>query len=156
MTTALGYWPVIVELTIPSTNLVYYLCTAFEILEFVDDLITKSDLPVRKATECILIHCFQSFACTTHEAITRKITNFTAINIHVNNKTKICTDSLAANAIEEKKKVKEFLLRFIVFTFILGLCYVLWFFQNQTFWQDNWSMHMGLVFLKVRMARTTK
>ena len=37
----------------PSTNLVNYVCTAFEILKFVDDLITKSDLPVRKATECI-------------------------------------------------------------------------------------------------------
>ena len=53
MTTALDYWPVIVELTMPSTNLVNYVCTAFEILKFVDDLITKSDLPVRKATECI-------------------------------------------------------------------------------------------------------
>ena len=88
MTTALDYWPVIVELTIPSTNLVNYLCTAFEILEFVDDLITKSDLPVSKATEGILIHCFQSFqsfAFTTYEAITRKIKNFTVINIYFNN-----------------------------------------------------------------------
>ena len=32
-------------LTIPSRNLVNYVCTAFAILEFVDDLITKSGLP---------------------------------------------------------------------------------------------------------------
>ena len=56
-------------LTIPSTNLVNYVCTVFAILEFVDDLITKSGLPVRKAAEHVLIHCFQSFetfACTAH------------------------------------------------------------------------------------------
>ena len=34
-------------LTIPSTNLVNYVCTALTILEFVDDLRTKSGLPVR-------------------------------------------------------------------------------------------------------------
>ena len=45
-------------LKIPSTNLVNYVCTAFAILEFVDDLITKSALPVRKAAEHVLIHCF--------------------------------------------------------------------------------------------------
>ena len=48
----------------------------FAILGFVDDLITKSGLPVRKAAECVLIYCvqsFQTFACTTHEAIARKI-----------------------------------------------------------------------------------
>ena len=62
--------------TIPSTNLVNYICTVFTILEFVDDLIANSGLPVRKAAEHVLIHCFQSFetfACTTHEAITRRI-----------------------------------------------------------------------------------
>ena len=42
-------------LTIPSTNLVNYICTAFAILEFVDDLITKSGLPVRKGAEHVLI-----------------------------------------------------------------------------------------------------
>ena len=87
-------------LIIPSTNLVNRLCTAFTVLEFVDDLITKSDLPVRKVAEHVLIHCFQSFetfACITHKAIARKITNFTAINIYFNNKRKICTDSVAAD-----------------------------------------------------------
>ena len=57
-------------LTIPSTNLVNYV--NYAILEFVDDLIIKSGLPVRKATKHVKIHCFQSFetfACTTHEAV---------------------------------------------------------------------------------------
>ena len=78
-------------LIISSTNLVNYVCTAFATLEFVDDLITKSGLPVRKAAEHVLIHCFQSFetfACTAHEAIARKITNSTAVNIYFNNKRK--------------------------------------------------------------------
>ena len=58
--------------TIPSINLVNYVCAAFVILEFVDDVITKPGLPVRIAAERVLIHCFQSFetfACTTHEAL---------------------------------------------------------------------------------------
>ena len=53
----------------PSTNLVNYVCTAYAILEFVDYLITKSCLPVRKAAEHVLSYCFlsfETFACTTH------------------------------------------------------------------------------------------
>ena len=94
-------------LIISSTNLVNYVCTAFATLEFVDDLITKSGLPVRKAAEHVLIHCFQSFetsACTTHEAITRKITNSTAVNIYFNNKIKIFTDSVATDGVKTFKK----------------------------------------------------
>ena len=59
-------------LTTSSTNLVNYVCTAFTILELVDDFITKFGLTVRKETERVLIHCFQSFetfSCTTHEAM---------------------------------------------------------------------------------------
>ena len=98
---------------IPSTNLVIYVCTAFPILEFVDDLITKSGLTVCKVAERVLIHCFQSFetfACTTREAIARKIANSTAVNIYFNNKRKIFTDSVAADGVK--------------IMFILGLCYV--------------------------------
>ena len=76
-----------------------------------DDVITKSGLPVRKATEYVLIHCFQSFetfACTAHEAIARKITNSTAVNIYFNNKRKTCTDSVAADGVKTfKKRQKE-------------------------------------------------
>ena len=94
-------------LTIPSANLVNYICKAFAIIEFVDDLITKSGLPVRKAAEHVLIHCFQSFetfACIKHGAIARKITNSTAVNIYFNNKRKICTDSVAADGVKTFKK----------------------------------------------------
>ena len=48
------------SLTIPSTNLVNYVCTTFKILEFMDYLITKSGLPVRKVGERVLIHHIQS------------------------------------------------------------------------------------------------
>ena len=94
-------------LTIPSANLVNYICKAFAIIEFVDDLITKSGLPVRKAAEHVLIHCFQSFetfACIKHGAIARKITNSTAVNIYFNNKIKTCTDSVAAHGVKTFKK----------------------------------------------------
>ena len=93
-------------LIISSTNLVNYVCTAFATLEFVDDLITKSGLPVRKAAEHVLIHCFQSFetfACTTHEAIARKITNSTAVNIYFNNKRKFVW-TLAADGVKTFNK----------------------------------------------------
>ena len=101
-------------LKIPSTNLVNYVCTAFAILEFVDDLITKSGLPVRKAAEHVLMHRFQSFetfACTTHEAIARKVPNSTTVNIYFNNKRKICTGSVAADgvkAFEKRQKEKSY------------------------------------------------
>ena len=88
-------------LTIPSTNLVNYVWMAFAILEFVDDLIIKSGLPVRKATKHVMIHCFQSFetfACTTHEVIAWKITS--SVNIYFNNKRKICRDSVAADGVK--------------------------------------------------------
>ena len=80
---------------------------AFAILEFVDDLITKSDSPVRKAAERILIQLFQSFetfAYTTHETTARKITNSSAVNIYFNNKIKICVNSVAADGVKAFKK----------------------------------------------------
>ena len=86
--------------------MVNYVCTAFTILEFVDDLTTKSGLPVRKVAEYVLIHCFQSFetfACTTHEAIARKITNSTAVNIYFNNKRKFVW-TLAADGVKTFSK----------------------------------------------------
>ena len=94
-------------LKIPSTNLVNYICTALAILEFVDDLITKSGLPVGKAEEHVLIYCFQSFktfASTTHEAIARKITISTAVNVYFKNKRKICTDSVATDGVKTLQK----------------------------------------------------
>ena len=98
-------------LTIPSTNLVNYVYTALAILEFVDDLRTKSGLPVRKAAEHVLIHCFQSFetlTCTAHEALARKVTNSTAANIYFNNKRNICMDSVVADEVKTfKKRQKE-------------------------------------------------
>ena len=76
-----------------------------------DDVITKSGLPVRKATEYVLIHRFQSFeifACSTHEPIARKITKSNAANIYFNNKRKTCTDSVAADGVKTfKKRQKE-------------------------------------------------
>ena len=72
-----------------------------------DDLITKPGLPVRKAAEHVIIQRFQSFEtfdCTTHGAIARKITNATAVNIYFNNKRKICTDSVAADGVKTFKK----------------------------------------------------
>ena len=80
---------------------------AFSILEFVDNLITKSSLHVCKAAEHVLFHCFQSFetfACTTHEAIAWKIKNSTAVNIYFNKKRKFWTDSVAADRVKTFKK----------------------------------------------------
>ena len=97
-------------LKIPSTNLVNYVCKVFAILEFMDDLISKSSLPVHNAAGHVLIHCFQSFetfACTTHEAIARKITNSTAVNIYFNNNRKNCTDSVAADGVKTFNKIQR-------------------------------------------------
>ena len=113
-------------LTILSTNLVNYVCTAFSILEFVNDLITKYGLLARKATERVLIHCFQSFeafAYTTHEVIPRKITNSTAVNIYFNKKRKNCTDSVAAGGVKtfKKRQKEKVLIKIYCFYFCFGL-----------------------------------
>ena len=78
--------------------------------QYVDDLITKSGLPVRKAVERVFIHCFQSFdtfTCTTPEAIGWKIKNSTAVNIYFSSTKKICTGSAAADGVEIFKKRKR-------------------------------------------------
>ena len=63
-------------LTILSTNLLDYISTALTILEFADNLINKSGLPVLKAEEWLFIHClqfFETFTCRKHEVIARKV-----------------------------------------------------------------------------------
>ena len=119
-------------LTIPTANLVNYVCTTFVILEFVDDLITKSGLPVRKATERVLIHCSQSletFAWSTHEAIARKITNCIAVNICFSNKRKfVRTQWLPMEWTHLRKdKGKSVLIKIYCFCFYfrLMLCFVI-------------------------------
>ena len=95
------------SLTIRPSNLVNYVCMAFAVLEFLDELITKSGLPVYKVLQRVLIHCFQSFetfACTSHEAIARKFTNSATVNIYFNNKRKICADSVAGDGLKIFKK----------------------------------------------------
>ena len=88
---------------IPSVN---YVCKAFAILEFVDDLWTKSGLRVCKVVDHVLIHCFQlleTFACTIHEAIARKIKKSTAVSIYFDNKRKTCVESVAADGVKAPK-----------------------------------------------------
>ena len=67
---------------------------------------TKSGLPVRKVVKHVLINCFESFetfACTTDEAIARKITNSTAVNIFFGIKRKLCVDSVTADGVKTFK-----------------------------------------------------
>ena len=75
-----------------------------------DDLRTKSGLLVCKAIERVLIHCFRSFetfVCTTHEAIARKIKKSTAVNIYFNNQRKISVESVAADGVKTSKKIQR-------------------------------------------------
>ena len=95
------------EGVLKSHQQIWSIIYVLAILEFVDDLITKSGLPVGKAEEHVLIYCFQSFktfASTTHEAIARKITISTAVNVYFKNKRKICTDSVATDGVKTLQK----------------------------------------------------
>ena len=90
-----------------STNLVNYVYAAFAGLEFMDDLITKSGLPVRKAAERVLIYCSshsRHMLAPHMKQLQRKITNSTAVNIYFNSKRKIWTDSVATDGIKPFKK----------------------------------------------------
>ena len=66
-------------LTIPSINLVNYVCTAFAVLNYSVDIITQFDLPPRTAAERILCHFsldnFEQYTCNIHESIGQRFCN---------------------------------------------------------------------------------
>ena len=95
-------------LTIPSINLVNYVCTAFAILDYLVDVITQFDLKLRMAAERILCHFssgnFDQYTCSIHESIVRCFCNRAAVNIFFNNKRKLPTNSAVADGAKAFKQ----------------------------------------------------
>ena len=90
------------EFTVPSSNLVNYVATAFAILDFSYGAISKCGLPSRLAAETVLKHVFNSFqtvTCEAHESAGQTFTNFTITNIHLNKQGKISTDAVVADGV---------------------------------------------------------
>ena len=95
-------------LTISSINLVNYVFTAFEILDYLVDVITQFHLPPRTAAERILCHSssdnFEQYKCSIHESIGWRFCNRAVANIFSNNKRKHLTDFAGADSVKAFKK----------------------------------------------------
>ena len=85
------------NLTIPSTPLYDFGCSAFVFLHYDDDFVMRQGyVNVRKACTYILHHCIphQIFSCEKHNADALKFAIKMVVNIYCNNKQKIQNDSL--------------------------------------------------------------
>ena len=98
-------------MTIPSINLVNYVCTVFPILDYSVDVLTQFDLPPRTSTVRILCHFssdnFEQYTCSIHGSIGRRFCNRAVANVFFNNKRKLATDSAVADGVKGFKKDRE-------------------------------------------------
>ena len=101
-------------LTVPSSDLTDYVCTAFAILESTEKLITSSGLPARTAACTILENVFRVnsgstplFTCAQHQVMSQTYANRAVSNIFFNNKRKILTTSVVKDTVVGFKKPKR-------------------------------------------------
>ena len=101
-------------LTITSSDLTDYVCTAFAILDSTESLIRSSGLPTRKAATTILKDIFDrnidstpQFACTQHQVAARIYADRVITNIFFNNRRYILTTDNVKNEVADFKKPKR-------------------------------------------------
>ena len=97
-------------LTIPSPNLVNYVCDAFGILSATENiLINQSKLTLRNAakeTVSYMMGCC-NFTCENHKVDGQKFVISTIVNVFFNNKRKISTASVRKDNVASFKKQKR-------------------------------------------------
>ena len=95
------------NLTIPSTPLADFGCSAFALLHYYNDFVMRQEyVNVCKACTYILHHCspHQIFSCEKHNADALKFAIKMEVNIYCNNKQKIRNDSVVKDTITGFKK----------------------------------------------------
>ena len=97
-------------LTIPSPNLVNYVCDAFAVLSVTENvLINQSKLTSRNAAKEALSHVMGccNFTCENHKVEGQKVVVSTFVNVFFNNKRKISTASRRKDNVGSFKKQKR-------------------------------------------------
>ena len=96
-------------LTIPSPNLVNYVCDTFAVLSATENvLINQSKLTSRNAAEALsyVIACC-NFTCENHKIDGQKVVKSTTVNVFLRNKRKISTASARKDNLASFKKQKR-------------------------------------------------
>ena len=91
-------------LTVPSSNLLEFVCSSFAILDFAETVIKSTS--VRKLCEiCLDIYAPESsYSCTEHEKLCRKFTIKMLVNIFHNNKQKHMCDNVRKEGVKKFKR----------------------------------------------------
>ena len=91
-------------LTVPSSNLLEFVCSSFAILDFLETVIKSTS--VRKFCEiCLDIYAPESsYSCTEHEKLCRKFAIKMLVNIFHNNKQKHVCDNVRKEGVKEFKR----------------------------------------------------
>ena len=96
-------------LTIPSPNLVNYVCDAFAVLNATEiDLSNQSKVTLRNTTKEALSYIMGcDFTCEYHKVDGQKVIVSTIVNVFFNNKRKISTASVRKDNVTSFKKQKK-------------------------------------------------
>ena len=101
-------------LTIPSVNFTEYVCSAFAILEYAENIISSSKLSARAAAKVILQHVLSinsglipRVSCDDHSSALEMFTNRVLINVFCNNRQKFLTGSVVKDKVAGFKKSKR-------------------------------------------------
>ena len=97
-------------LTVPSYSLSNYVCEAFAVLDYFNEIINKPDIATRIACEYTFINMlisYPSISCLNHERKIQLFVNPVISKIFLNNKRKL-SDSVSVDTIKSfKKRQKE-------------------------------------------------
>ena len=94
-------------LTVPSYSLSSYVYEALALLDYFNEIINKSDILARTASEYTLINMldsYQSISCLNHERKIELFVNRVIPNIILNNKRKLSTEFVPVDTIKSFKK----------------------------------------------------
>ena len=103
------------NLTVPSSSLADFGCSAFALLDYFDDFMTpQDDVNIRDAGFSVLLTCLpqHNFSCEVHQEVALKLAIRMIVNIYYNNKQKRKNDSIEKDAItgfKKRQKSKYFL-----------------------------------------------
>ena len=93
-------------LFVPSKSLAEFVCTSFAILDYIENDILATSVPVRKATTYVLQQYGPKceFTCEEHKNWGFVFATKIVINIFYNNKQKLAADSVRKDAVCGFKK----------------------------------------------------
>ena len=102
-------------MTVPSYSLSNYICKAFALLDYFNNIIKKSDIPAQSACEYTLINMLDSYhsiSCLNHERKIQWFVKQVISNIFLNNRRKLSTDYLSwYYKLLQKKRLRKIIIK---------------------------------------------